>query len=296
MKNLIELIKSLSRPLEPLPTGVSPLLPEGPAPQAVIFDIYGTLFISAAGDIGKDSAEHSAEAFRQALKDAGIILAPDDSRPSRAPEIFRQEILNCHRRLRGRGVDYPEVDICEIWGKVLAELGITGEFSSVTHDRIMSLAVSYECRTNPVWPMPGADILLDFLKQKEIRTGIISNAQFYTPLMFEALLGKGIRECGFEEDLCTWSWRAGAAKPSLTMFQPVHRALKDRYGIMPESILYVGNDILKDILPASSLGWKTALFAGDGRSLRMRKHDPRTAETSPWCIITELLQIISLLP
>jgi len=295
VKDPLDLIKALSCRLDPVPTGLSPLLPqEVDTLKAVIFDIYGTLFISAAGDIGKDSAHHSAEAFRMALMDAGIELAADDKRPLCAGEIFRQQILNCHHRLKRKGIDFPEVDICEIWREVFNELGINGESGPASEEQIKLHAVSYECRTNPVWPMPGAHSLLSSLGRRGIKTGIISNAQFYTPLMFEALLHKNIRECGFKEDLCQWSWQAGVAKPSPALFIPVHQALKARYGIEPESVLYVGNDMLKDILPALKMGWKTALFAGDRRSLRMREDDPRVSGTRPWCVVTELEQLNAL--
>ena len=295
MKDPVKLIRSLSHPLEPLPTGISAHIPDGPAPRAVIFDIYGTLFISAAGDIGKDSAHHSAEAFSRALADSEIPAVPDTEQAVRAGELFREQILEWHKRLKSRGVDFPEVDICEIWERVLDRLGIMKKYGPVFHEQIMLLAISYECRTNPVWPMPGAARLMESLKSKGVKTGIISNAQFYTPLMFEALLGKNVEECGFQQDLCTWSWRAGVAKPSLEMFRPVSSVLKERYGIRPESALYVGNDMLKDILPAQQTGWKTALFAGDRRSLRMREDDPRVKETRPWCTITALDQLELLL-
>ncbi len=291
MKDPSELIKKLCKPLEPRPTGLSPKLPDGPAIEAVIFDIYGTLFISAAGDIGKDSAAHSAKAFRLALEDAGIDHDRSGSSPDMAPDIFRQEIASRHERLKKQGVDYPEVDICSIWKRVLEKLGISTDTSPVPDARIMLLAVSYECRTNPVWPMPSAASILTELHERGIRTGIISNAQFYTPLMFRALMGKGVEELGFDQDLCVYSWKLGVAKPSIKMFEPVHRILTERYGIKPQSILYVGNDMLKDIMPAHTMGWKTCLFAGDRRSLRLRDNDPAVKGIRPWCTVSELRQI-----
>ncbi len=295
MKDPVELIKTLCKPLEPQPTGLSPVLPDGPAQKAVVFDIYGTLFISAAGDIGKDSATHSADAFRLALEDAGIDPDQSDSRSERAPDIFRQEIVSCHKRLKAQGVDYPEVDICKIWRRVLEKLGISTATAPVPETKIMLLAVSYECRTNPVWPTTGAASLLTELHEREIRTGIISNAQFYTPMMFKALMGKEIVELGFDEELCAYSWKLGVAKPSIKMFDPLHRILVERYGMEPQSILYVGNDMLKDILPAHTMGWKTCLFAGDRRSLKLRDKDPAVRDIRPWCTVTELKQIKKLI-
>ena len=41
-----------------------------------------------------------------------------------------------------------------------------------------------------------------------------------------------------------------------------------RRGIPPEAVLMVGNDFGRDLLPASHLGCRTALFAGDARSYK----------------------------
>ena len=48
-------------PIDPVETGVLPRLPELPDIEAVAFDIYGTLLISAAGDISLANKTVSAE-------------------------------------------------------------------------------------------------------------------------------------------------------------------------------------------------------------------------------------------
>jgi putative hydrolase of the HAD superfamily len=62
-------------------------------------------------------------------------------------------------------------------------------------------------------------------------------------------------------------------------------------GIQPVAVLYVGNDMLNDIYPANAIGFQTALFAGDRRSLRLRKDDPRCAALSPDLVVTDLGQL-----
>jgi len=47
-----------------------------------------------------------------------------------------------------------------------------------------------------------------------------------------------------------------------------------------------------DILPAKKIGFNTALFAGDARSLRMREDDPECIRTSPDLVITDLIQLL----
>jgi putative hydrolase of the HAD superfamily len=64
-------------------------------------------------------------------------------------------------------------------------------------------------------------------------------------------------------------------------------------GIPVAATLYVGNDMLNDIRPASAVGFKTALFAGDGRSLRLRESDDRCRGRSPDLIVTDLRQLIA---
>jgi putative hydrolase of the HAD superfamily len=53
----------------------------------------------------------------------------------------------------------------------------------------------------------------------------------------------------------------------------------------------VGNDMLKDIWPAARLGCKTALFAGDRRSLRLREDDERCRELEPDLVVDDLSQL-----
>jgi len=66
----------------------------------------------------------------------------------------------------------------------------------------------------------------------------------------------------------------------------------EKMDISPHSVLYVGNDMLNDIYPAKTAGFKTALFAGDARSLRLRENHPQCKDLSPDIIITDLIQIL----
>jgi putative hydrolase of the HAD superfamily len=154
----------------------------------------------------------------------------------------------------------------------------------------MEFALRYECLVNPVYPMPSLGFVLEDVQNAGLSMGIVSNAQFFTPLLFEAFLGKGIKELGFAEELCVFSFLVGEAKPSARLFEIPRDILLDR-GIDPESILYVGNDMLNDILCAKDAGFRTALFAGDSRSLRLREGDGRVRDCEPDWIITSLDQL-----
>lgn len=281
--NQAELLNKLLSPLEPVPTGTSCTI--APCqPKAIIFDIYGTLLISAAGDVGPDSAEDDEQAFRQALGDGGwneALLKESGT------GFLREEIAKIHLQKKAQGIQYPEVDILQIWQRTLSRLGLAiGE----EHDLTIA-ALSYECRTNPVWPMPGLIKILSEFQARDIRLGILSNAQFYTPLLFEFLCGQSLRDLGFEQDLCLFSYRFGEGKPSPNLFASLAARLEKK-GIAARQVLYLGNDMLKDIRPAASVGWQTALFAGDKRSLRLREDDPGVMNVQPDMVIDDLSQLL----
>lgn len=286
---LIEIIRAKSRPLAPIGTDAALRLPAGLGSiRAVLFDIYGTLFISGSGDISL-AVEVDAEAqMREALTASGLELRCDDHR---FQEAFLNRIRSERSRMQEGGVAYPEVDIREIWSGLLIdsrERGmIDGELSA---DEIEQLAITYECVVNPIWPMPGAAETLRRLAGAGVQLGIVSNAQFFTPLLFDALLNVSVADFGFRPDLCAWSYQARRGKPDPVLFQaPAERLFAS--GIRPEEILVVGNDMLNDISAAARCGLRTALFAGDKRSLRLRAEHPDCRDLSPTMVITELGQL-----
>jgi putative hydrolase of the HAD superfamily len=63
-------------------------------------------------------------------------------------------------------------------------------------------------------------------------------------------------------------------------------------GLSTAACLYVGNDMLNDIYPAKQLGFQTALFAGDKRSLRLRTDDARCVNLFADLVLTDLGQLI----
>jgi putative hydrolase of the HAD superfamily len=153
------------------------------------------------------------------------------------------------------------------------------------------LAVEYEARANPSWPMPGLRECLDALHGKGLLLGLVSNAQFYTPALFEGLLGAPPEAFGFDRDLQYYSYQYGWGKPSPRLFELAAEALAAR-AVAAGEVVYVGNDMLNDIAPARQVGFRTALFAGDARSLRLRQGDPRVEGVAADVILTELGQIV----
>jgi putative hydrolase of the HAD superfamily len=110
-------------------------------------------------------------------------------------------------------------------------------------------------------------------------------------LTLEALLDDTLEGLGFYPNLLYWSYENNIAKPALEFYQPAAKVLSNAYDIEEEEVLYVGNDLLNDIYPADQLGFKTALFAGDNRSLKLREEDERTSDLTPDLIFTRFSQL-----
>lgn len=349
--HFVDLIRRQSVAERPLPAPPLPpsfeALRGAPLPglKAVLFDVYGTLFSSAAGEIGVVPQEPAGPGGEDTRRRAAGISAADRHHPSvddgvsvasgtpvagdrggdaaapgesehvAAPEVrigrgpreplgpldelarnfapghsgaeldayFREAVLEEHRRLTP-GVRCPEVRVEELWARF-------DGFAPGTDSA--EFALRYELAVNPLSPMPGAAEVLAALPGAGLALGIVSNAQGFTPLLFDALLGGELGSLGFAQELLSWSAEARLAKPCPELFAPVRSALEAR-GIAPSSVLYVGNDMLNDVLTATRVGFRTCLFAGDGRSLRLRRDRPECVEALPDTVIRDLRELPAL--
>jgi putative hydrolase of the HAD superfamily len=254
----------------------------------VLFDIYGTLFISAAGEIQHiadvaDIADIQDSRNEEGGRAEGMTvpgaLSGEYTGPFRRKELaayFHSAVLKIHRE-RAAQTPFAEVRAEEIWAAFLRSRPSPAKTSAFLpgspEERAEELALRFELAVNPVYPMPGLEETLGGLKKAGYILGLISNAQFFTPLLFDAFLGAPPEALGFDPSLLVYSYEAGEAKPSPRLFARALDRLALR-GIGAENCLYVGNDMRNDIRGAASAGCQTVLFAGDGRSLRLRETGP----------------------
>ena len=289
-------IRSLSRRLQPEPAGRETVLNGVGTLKAVVFDIYGTLVMGGPGELGAQAG------VRRAIACAGAVAACRlHSRPlpeglgAAGSEAFRAAVSAEHRCMRlDAETDVPEIDVRTVWKAVLPQLTEAGWLCETPDDDgIERFAVEFECRSNPVWPMPHAAETIGRLRENGLQLGIVSNAQFFTPLLFQAFMNQAPEDIGFDPHLCVYSFQRGIAKPSQVLFDLLADRLAAR-DIQPGQTLYVGNDMLNDILPASRCGWKTVLFAGDRRSLRLREGHPGCSAIAPDAVLTSLDELMEL--
>lgn len=243
-----KLIRDSTEELKPIPTGRQALMRRFMGIRCLAFDVYGTLLIS------KRRCPDRAMAKLRKIYDL-----PHPARP--LPDLIRRE----HRHWKAGGVDFPEVDIRELWQEL---------YPDSDSER---LALHYEMLSHAVWPMPGLEI------PDGMTVALVSNAQFYTPLILGTLT-----KVVADPDLNVFSYRHRRAKPGTFLFEELAKALAQRK-IRPSEVLYIGNDHEKDIVPAKAVGFRTVHFAGDARSFVHRPDLP-----APDALITDLAQLPSL--
>lgn len=287
----------MSRPLAPIPSGVGPRLAPITDIDTVAFDVYGTLLCSGAGEVGLLDSGGAGAGFEAAAAAIGDA-------PERVSARFFAALRTRQDAMRSRDNRWPDPDVREVWRAVLGGAGVDSTAgggaaapavpaaaaaaatpTAPTDDEIEAIALTVECARNPSWPMPGARAVIEAVAGAGFRVAIVSNAQFYTPIVLQTLLGASIGELGV--DRAWWSYETGAAKPGGTMFA----ALRAEGG----NVVYIGNDMRNDVAAASRAGMKTVLFAGDRRSLRLREGDDAVVGVEPDAVITELSQLLIVL-
>ena len=282
----------ISKPLDPLDTGTDPKLQKLDGVEVLAYDFYGTLFISGVGDIGVDDGNFDSDILIDVLNDSGVTIE-NEKAGEEAFKLYNVVVEEHMKQLEDQEIEFPEPDIRSVWKSVLTRMRdqslITFSDNDSLYDRI---SVEFEARMNPVWPMPDVVETLSYFKESGVTQGIISNSQFYTPIVLEALTGNPLNKLGFSEGLLHWSFEEQMKKPGLTFY---HNFIKKLTvfdsSLTPEKVLYIGNDMLKDVYPTREVGMKTALFAGDKRSLKWRRDDDRCKNIEPDLVITKLSQL-----
>lgn len=287
--------------LQPQTTGFCPNLrpnsSENITIKAIIFDIYGTLLISSSGDI--EEASPTVENMDKALQAGGYNIEKNAKEISAfLLKQLPEKIKSNQQEIKQKGHPFPDVDIFKVWREMLQEAQNAGMISLTGNESVTDTIFIFELLSNKVFPMPGMKEVLIKLNKKEIPLGIVSNAQFYTPILMNYFLSGSFSTKQevefFNPDLSFFSYKELRGKPDVSLFQKFIPTLKNKYNINPEETIFVGNDMLNDVYTAKKAGLKTVLFAGDERSLRLRENDARVKGIFPDFIITDLNQLLEI--
>ncbi|MBN2348912.1 MAG: HAD family hydrolase [Bacteroidales bacterium] len=294
-------LKSL-KPQLPEKTGMIPKIYPDTSIRGILFDIYGTLLVSASGDI--DQWKISTDNLFTALNLAGVKINGKDS--SEAETIlsdmlsgFQNIVKKLKEHAIQNGIPFPEPDLFQVWSELISKTNQESGISYKGSPDIQKIMFVFELLSNPIYPMPGLKELINKLNEYKIPLGLVSNAQSYTPVFLNYFLTDKVEISEtveyFDKDITVLSYKLKRMKPDTLLFEQLVPVLKQKYNLKPSQVLYVGNDMLKDIFTSQKVGFKTALFAGDTRSLRLREDNEEIKAVQPDFIFTELLQLLDVL-
>lgn len=255
--------------------------------QIAIFDVYGTL-INYWNDSFTDPDTKRIEllsSFRKTADRFGFtpILEKIDSQKCAEEtlhDFYHGLIVMKHEQSIGEGKSFPEVKIEEVWDIILSilvrngydleahQLGKRSEFSRI-------IAYYYNFNSLKRGFFDGVIPALKALKAQNIKLGILSNAQFYTPIDLSLFVRDQDEELVdylelFEPELVFFSYENGVAKPNKMLYEKLFDALYE-LNALPSETVFIGNDLVADIQAATEIGMKTALFTGNRGSTFM--HD-----------------------
>jgi putative hydrolase of the HAD superfamily len=251
--------------------------------KVMIFDVYGTLFNYWKPEFAKEAEKQAAllETFGKTIAYFGLSPFLIDMTSETAPELTLSNLYHGlislkHNLLLEKKNEYPEVKIEDVWYAIVLMLkrhGFTFSKSDYGSDQDFARCLAY-CYNYFVFNRglyPGVAQCLFALKNMGIKLGILSNAQFYTPIDLTLFLREQSRGAMndmdelFENDIVFFSYEYLTAKPSQLLFRKLFDALYELQ-VLPAQTALVGNDLAVDIKPAQEAGMMTAFFTGDRQS------------------------------
>ncbi|MEW5773071.1 MAG: HAD family hydrolase [Thermodesulfobacteriota bacterium] len=238
--------------------------------QGIIFDVNGTL-IDIQTDEGREDIYRAISHF---LTYQGISARRGEVRD----EYFR--IMDEQRKASGE--EYPEFDTVGVWREFLLRRWGGRPAVSQAKARQMALFLAEMFRgisRNRLQLYPGVREVLDELAPR-YTLAALSDAQ--TPWALPEMRAVGIADFF---DPVVISGNLGFRKPDRRIFALTLRRMR----LEPEDVLFVGNDMYRDVYGAKQMGMRTVFFSSNQGRKQMDGVEPDYII----CQFPELRQAIS---
>lgn len=291
-------------PPKQVPVQAAPYLKPLPGIKGVVWDVYGTLLRIADGEL---LFQHPQQMRMEIALDKTLQefnLWNSMSRKPGAPWEYLLQLYNrAYDDLRlagsGRKGDLTEIDSAKLWRRVLNKL----ELEKFTYDESQlgdldelaeKIAYFFHASLQGVEAAPQALQTLSRVGQSGLVQGLLADGQCFTlTQLLRGLEAQGtLPPVGqwLDSAVLTWSYQERARKPSKSLYVTAADRFRSR-GLEPEQVLYISARLRDDLAVAKSVGFRTALFAGDKVSLRANLADLKDPAVKPDRLLTELAQI-----
>jgi FMN phosphatase YigB (HAD superfamily) len=274
-----------------------------PGIRAVVWSVYGTLLRISGSQL---LFEHPDQFIMDVALDKTLqefkMWASMSRKPGQPAEYLWQlynKAFDEQRNAPSPGEKHPEIIAELIWENIIKKLlqkdytfdvsfyGSLNEFSR-------KVAYFFHASLQGTACYDRAAEGLARVAETGVKQGLLDNGQVFTPVQLERALRQQDPSLEFDKlidpDLRLFSYQVRARKPSERMFRQLLHALEAK-DIGPGEVLYVGNNIDLDIIPARRLGMHTALFAGDRGSLRGNPEQLKEIASRPDLLVTKLSKI-----
>jgi len=292
------------------PAKAKPFVKPLPGIRGVSWSVYGTLLSVVDGqfifeppldeeirlEIALEKTIHEFNMWNSMVRRPG--------KPSAYMMLQYRDVVSTMRMAgTGRKGDLTEVDSTLIWGKLVGRLlqkeytfdeSIYGDFGHLCE----KVAYFFHSALQGVRGAANALTVLKMIPGSNRLQGLLADGQSFTLVqLLRGLRGQGkllpLKQM-FSPHLVTMSYREQVRKPSRSLYQ-LNVARFAQAGIEPHEILHIGSRLADDLAMAKQAGMKTALYAGDKRSLQATQQDMKDPAIRPDRLITDLIQLREIL-
>jgi FMN phosphatase YigB (HAD superfamily) len=275
-----------------------------PGVKAVLWNVYGTLIRITDGELLHETPDRlrMEVALDKTIREFNMWHSM-----TRKPGAPWEYLLSVYRRLvedqrlagTRRFGDVPEVDSARVWRKIVDRL-LQKEYS---YDRLQygdedalseKIAYFFHSMLQGHEAAPEAAAALSAVASAGVPQGLLADAQCFTLVQLIRDLQRDDPSVTmaklFRPELVTLSHCEGVRKPSMSLFAGAYRGLKG-LGLEPGDVLYVSTKVAGDLAVARSIGFQTAVYAGEKLGLSATVDDLQNPETCPDRLLTQLSQI-----
>jgi FMN phosphatase YigB (HAD superfamily) len=280
-----------------------PLCDPLPEVKAVLWNVYGTLIRIADGELLHETPDklRMEVALDKTIREFNMWNSM-----TRKPGAPWEYMLNIYQRIieelqmagtRRKG-DVPEINSAVVWRRIVGKLAQKEYVYDESHygdeDSLSEkIAYFFHSALQGHEAAPEAATTLIRLTQSGLMQGLLADAQCFTLVQLVSDL-RGQEPAAsrtiFRPELLIQSFREGVRKPSMSLFAAAFRALKALH-LSPENVLYVSSRVMGDLAVAKSIGFRTAVYAGEKLGLSVTVDDLQNPETCPDRLVTRLTQI-----
>lgn len=295
-------------PPKPVAVKATPYLKPLAGIRAVSWSVYGTLLRISDGQLLHSPPQpiRMQVALEKTIHEFNMwnSMTRKPGAPWESMLHQYQEILDGLRMAsaRHRG-DLTEVNSAKLWRKILDRLvkknyqydeSEWGDLDALSE----KVACFFHSSLQGVEAMPHAGEALSLISQSGVRQGLLGDAQCFTVVqLLRALRGTGkLPVLGelFTPGCLTFSSVEGVRQPSRSLYRTAASRWEE-CGVSPAEVLHVGSRLQDDLAAAREVGFRTALFAGDGVSLKATRTELQDPALKPDRLLTDLIQIRELL-